>query len=151
LQYFLWAASAIVLAATATSIQRKRSKISPVRRQVLDQRVIFRTRVGVKYETNIGGWSIKTLGGMELIVRENSIQVSLKFPTLGALLGSEWYFHSRDTTIGQSPAPSHNLLDRNWIIIRSEDHGSHAAVAVWSKDNNDAVWNALLASGARSS
>jgi hypothetical protein len=135
--------------ATITKIQRKRTKNSPLRRQVLDQRIVFRTRVNVKYLTDVGSWSIKTLGGMVLIVRENTFQVSLIFPALGALLGSGWYFNSEETTVGQSKAPSHNILDRNWIILRNADHGRHTELAVWSKDYHDAIWNALLVSGAR--
>jgi hypothetical protein len=151
LQYFLWAVAAIVIAATTTKIRRQRSKIAPIRKEILDQRIVFRTRVNAKYLTDAGGWSMKTLGGMELIVRANMIQVTLIFHALGGLLGSEWYFESEKTEIQHSTDPSPNFLVRDWIIIRSADLKRHAEVAIWSKENQVAIWSALVDSGARPS
>ena len=148
MQYILWAAGAIVFATALAKTQRRRAKTKPLRRAVLDQNIVYRTRVDAKYVTNIGSWSIKTLGGMELIVRTNTFQVSLVFPVLGGWLGSEWYFKSDETKIEWSSAPSHRILDRNWIIIRGTENGNPVEVAVWKRDTQDVIWGALVTSGA---
>ena len=94
------------------------------------------------------GWSRKTLGGMELIVRTDAIQLSLVFPALGGFLGSEWHFKAPQTTIEVSQAPSLRIYPRTWIVLRGRQLDKEAEVAVSPRDHLREAWDALVTGGA---
>jgi hypothetical protein len=96
-----------------------------------------------------GRWSTKTLGGMVLIVREDAFQVTLRSKGGGALLGSEWYFEGAKSNIRFSRDPSPNIMNRDWIIVRSHDpNGDMVELALWAKDSQRSIWDSLVEAGA---
>jgi hypothetical protein len=98
----------------------------------------------------MGDWSLKTLGGMELVVREDAFQVTLVHPKVGSFLGSEWYFRAADTTIETTRWRILGILPMDWIIIRNVAAEADADLAISSRHQLGAIWRALIDAGAQS-
>jgi hypothetical protein len=111
--------------------------------------VEFKLRVAVKYKLP-GGWSRKTLAGMEIAVRDNSIQIAQSSPALRGALGSHWLLDGPDTTIEVSDGPSPRFFKRDWILISGSHLDERVVLAVSSSKNASELWCALITSGARS-
>jgi hypothetical protein len=142
-----WLGIAVVAGFVAViwQVQRRRQVTVPFRGDVLSQPIRFRCPVGVKYWHALG-WSTKILRGMEIVVRESSVQVSTIRPSIGAALGSEWYFEASDISIEVSSAPS-DLVKREWIIVQPSE--PEAWLAVFARNgSNLQIWDSLLAAGA---
>jgi hypothetical protein len=110
--------------------------------------LIYSAPVAVKYMLH-GRWSWKTLGGMVLIVRPGTIEVVHKIRPLGAILGGEWVFDDAPKTrceVSHSPSP--RLRSREWIVLASTQTGKPESVAIAATKDMDALWRALIESGA---
>jgi hypothetical protein len=128
-------------------VQRQREAAAPLRNQVMAQPITFRCPVAVKYRHQLG-WSTKVLRGMEIVVRDSSVQISTTRPSIGAALGSEWYFEAADTSIEVSDAPS-DLTKREWIVIQASEPKAVRLALSATNGSNSQVWDALLVGGAR--
>ena len=127
-------------------VHRQREAAAPLRNQVIAQPITFRCPVAVKYWHRLG-WSTKVLRGMEIVVRDSSVQVSSVRPSIGAALGSEWYFEAANTSIEVSGEPS-DLAKREWIIIQPSDPQTVRLALSASNGSNSQIWDSLLAAGA---
>jgi hypothetical protein len=130
-------------------VQLKRRRLAPVRRHVEGEPVSFRTSVGVKYRPAKAYWSLKTLPGMELIVRADSFQITSKVGA-GSVLGGEWHFLGPDTTIEWSDAPARYLSTQKWIVVHGKEANEEVDLALRPPDSPRAAWDALVGVGARS-
>jgi hypothetical protein len=151
MQYVLIAIVIVVLVSVIVKVQVHRRRTKVRRTSVEAQKVTYEAPVDVKVIVNSGAWSRKTLGGMELIVREDSFQVTLFGPALGGILGSEWYFVARETTVEVSDVPSPSVSSRNWMVIteREADKEVKLAVATKADMSLSELWNALTLVGAQ--
>jgi hypothetical protein len=68
----------------------------------------------VKYRLRYG-WSLKTLGGMRLVVGEHHWSLVLRYRWLGSTLGSNWTYTGEGTTISLGRLPFDPL--RDWIAL----------------------------------
>jgi len=140
----------VVFSAVIIRVQRNRIRTRALRHVIEGEKVTFRARVGVKVKLPMGDWSLKTLGGMELVVREDAFQVTLVHPKVGSFLGSEWYFRAADTTIETTRWRILGILPMDWIIIRNVAAEADADLAISSRHQLGAIWRALIDAGAQS-
>lgn len=126
-------------------IQRRRSQLGPVRRKIEKETVTFRTPVDVKYLVPLGYWSVKTLAAMELVVKADGFQITLRSRVIGGILGSEWYFLSQESTIESSGEPNGVTFPRKWIVARTTQQNKGVAIAFKPRDGGSPSWNALVA------
>lgn len=92
MQYVLIAIVVVGFAVAIIRIQVRQNRVRPAREAIERETVLFKGRVAVKVMLP-SGWSRKTLGGMQLIVRTEAIQVLLVHSSLGAFIGSEWHLN----------------------------------------------------------
>jgi hypothetical protein len=94
-----------------------------------------------------GGWSRKTLAGMEVVIRESAFQVTLFSQPFGALLGSEWYFWGPETTIEVGQDPPLRRDNADWIVARTTVTKSSSELALATESMSE-LWMALVSCGA---
>ena len=142
-------AVAIVISGLAfAKIQRKQKGLRPLKAFAQGQEVLYRLPVAVKYKLG-SGWSIKTLAGMEVVIRSGVIGVSMTAASLGETLGSDWMFRAPETTIEVSGEPSHGIRIRQWIVLTGTEQDKSASLAISSTDRLGDIWRALVDAGAR--
>jgi hypothetical protein len=131
-------------AVVLTRIQLRRRGDDSRRTLVLLEPVTYRCRVPVKYLLQ-GTWSLKTLAGMELVVRQHSAQVTLVFPWLGAVLGCNWYFRGEEGSVetGRLDPP----LGEGWLALRGQHEGSETALALQLRGHKWDAWQRLVDAG----
>jgi hypothetical protein len=125
---------------------RKTSREQFVREAASTEPVSFRTGVRLKLRLTGGIWSPKTLGAMELIIGTSTVRLTTRPEIAGRVLGSEWFFTGKDTTIKWSMLRS-DPFRRTWIIISGTSAGQKAQVAVVPMEYPDHVWEGLLRVG----
>lgn len=138
----------VVFLVVVLNVQRRRRSLRPLRDAVESQDIVYRGGVRVKLGFD-HGWSTKTLGGMELVVRSDAIQVRLVHPTLGRALGTEWLLLPHDTSIQLTRGPSHRIFRRDWIALYGTEGGKRVDLAVSADGQLTEIWNALIDAGAR--
>src|SRR5580698_9878233 len=90
----------------------------PIRVAAASQPITFRADVQVKVMLWTG-WSSKTLGGLEVVVRDSVVQISPYSPlnqTRGEPTSSEWILDARMTTV-EAISIRRQLSTRRWISI----------------------------------
>lgn len=152
MQYVVIVGAIVVFVGVGTQNFKRHRRLAPIRMAAQLENVTFRVDVDVKLMMPSGHWSLKTLGGMELIVREHLFQVTLRSPKKGAALGSEWFFDATKCNIDTSFEPSPKVLRRKWIVARGhEPAGKFVEIALWNRSAQTEIWNSLVAAGAWSS
>jgi hypothetical protein len=129
---------------------QRMSRELPIREAASTEPVSFRMGVRLKLRLAGGIWSPKTLGAMELIIGTSTVRLTTRPEIAGRLLGSEWFFTGKDTTIKWSLLRS-DPFRRKWIIISGTSAGQKAQVAVVPMEYPDQVWEGLLRVGCQPS
>lgn len=133
----------------AAYVVSKRSRGTEGRISGSDREPIsFRCPVAVKYQNPLG-WSMKTLAGMEIIVRESTLQITQRTEWMGRLLGTNWNFDIRSTSMTWIADPSYFASGLGpWIALQYRGkNGRASALAVSSTEHLNEIWSALIESG----
>jgi hypothetical protein len=127
-------------------IQFRRRATAEVRRAADAEPIHFEHPVGAKVRLRYSGWSLKTLGGMRLVVGEQHWSLVLRYRWLGALLGCNWTYSAAGTTISFGRLPF-DPLRRDWIVLDATalPHGEALAVTL---PNPRRAWDCLIGIGA---
>jgi hypothetical protein len=124
----------------------KRRQEAPLRREVRAQEIIFRTRLYDVKEKKSQEWLTAMYGEIYLIVRAEAFEISCIIPPIRVVLGLEYYFRARETTIEVTRLPG--IPKREWIVVTGRQLGKEIRLAIaQTRDLRDA-WNALVAAGA---
>jgi hypothetical protein len=124
----------------------KRREEAPLRREVRAQGIIFRTRLYNVKEKKSQEWFTAMYREIYLIVRADAFEISCIIPPIRVVLGLEYYFRARETTIEVSRLPG--IKNRDWIVVTGRQRGKEIRLAIaQTRDLRDA-WNALVAAGA---
>jgi hypothetical protein len=148
--YMQYALLAFVIVGLSIGIVRIQLKNRPLKVGYLranEEPTLFRVPVQIKYRVNGSYWSLKTASWEELIIRESTIEVSLRPPLKADSLAMRWLFSSADTTFEMS-----RIRSSDWIVIRGVQAGTSSErieVAIRNRRHTQDIWEGLLASGAR--
>lgn len=149
MQYVLPFFVLIVFTGAISQVQRRRHQTSNLRHAIEFEKVVFRTRVHVKVRLATGDWSLKTLSGMELVVRDDAFQVTMIHSGIGGFLGSEWYFRAADSTIETTRWRILGVYPMAWIVIRDLGSRGGTSIAISTRYQLIEAWNALIRAGAQ--
>jgi hypothetical protein len=127
-------------------IQFRRRATAEVRRAAQAEPIRFKHSVGAKYRLPRSGWSLKTFGGMRLVVGEQHWSLVLRYRWVGALLGSEWTYPAAGTTISFGRLPR-DPLRRDWLVLDATSLPHGEVLAVNLADPRGA-WDSLIQIGA---
>ncbi len=148
MQYVFLGLVLTVLTVAVVGTQLRRRKNVPLRQQVEGQEITFRLRLDNVRELGKSG-STDVKGGMALIVRTDTFEVTAITPLFQIIFGMEYYFRARDATIEVGVLPSFSFVrKKNWIIVRSQQGGRRTELAIASKNYLYDAWVALARAGA---
>lgn len=117
-----------------------------LRRETGGEEITFQLRLDhVKAVGRSGSSSLR--GAMTLIVRTDTFEVSAITTPFRAFLGMDYYFRARDTTIEVSEYPSF-VQKMDWIVVRGQQGGMRAELAIASENYLYDAWVALVRAGA---
>jgi hypothetical protein len=127
-----------------------RRREAPLRREIRAQGVTFQTGVAVRRKESYGsrGW-LDLKSGMALVVRGDAIEISSMAWPFRVVMGEEYYFRARETTIQVRREPS-RPFELRWIAVTGRKDGKEVKLAI-SKGNAyqlSQVWSALVGAGA---
>ncbi len=94
-------------------------------------------------------WWTGTSSWMELVVRVDAFEVLCPLRLVRVVLGLEYYFKARETTIRVTRAPS-GILKRDWIVVTGQRLGQEIQLAIAQSTYRGGIldaWNALLRAG----
>ena len=149
--YLMRAALALgVLIGCGQVVVLRRRREAPLRREIRAQDVTFRTGVPVLLGQPYG-WPrwLQLNSVMALIVRRDAIEISSQVWPIRVVLGMEYYFRARETTIQVRREPS-RPFELKWIVVTGRQGGNEVKLAI-SKERADQlcqVWSALVGAGA---
>jgi hypothetical protein len=119
---------------------------APFRREVRAQGVTFRTRLSIVKTMTKRGWWTGPYGEIYLIVREDAFEISCGISPIRVVLGLEYYFRARETTIEVSRLPG--IIKRDWIVVTGQQLGRESQFAIAQRRDLGDAWNALVGAGA---
>lgn len=146
MQYVLVVVVVGAFAVLFGKIWLKRRQEAPLRREARAQDITFRTRLDNVKERTLQDWSTALYGEIYLIVRADAFEISCAISPIRVVLGLEYYFRARETTIEVSWLPG--IPKRDWIIVTSRQLGKEVRLAIAQKRNLRDSWNVLVAAGA---
>lgn len=149
MQLVLAVVVAVGVAVSFGRIWLRRHKDAPLRREVRAQDVIFRTELEYVKMTPNREWWTGTSSWMELVVRVDAFEVSCPLRPVRVVLGLEYYFKARETTIRVTKAPS-GILKRDWIVVTGQRLGQEIQLAIAQSTYRGGIpdaWNALVRAG----
>jgi hypothetical protein len=139
----------LVFAVKVVQIQQRNRRGGKRVKEGLDEPVTFAARAQVKYVLGAGLWSTKTLGGMELAVRQSWIEVRTQPTFVGSLLGNYWCL-AIDGCSMRIERLSSDPLGREWIVLSGNDAARGALrLAILPKQHVTDSWHALVAAGVK--
>jgi len=149
----------IALAAVVGFLVFQAVRSSRFHRKVTDDPVLLRTPVVVRHyqSTPWRTWS-RPYGDsagshhMDLVIRNNSIEVSYVGRPAGGMGGLQWFLDPRRTKMESlTPGSPDSLLPgRGVLLVEVDERGKEATKLALDVDTAyDEVWNSLLAVGVR--
>jgi hypothetical protein len=144
----IFALSIAVFAVVLYQTRRQTMKGASLQQEVMQMPTVYRHSHQMKYMLN-GHWSMKTLGGMVLIVTKNGVGMTIRIRGVSNVIGSQWWarsseFHVRTERIVRLPLSE----GADWIVIQSAVEGNRFEVAVLPDGNLQDVLDALQEAGA---
>jgi hypothetical protein len=129
-------------------IQSKDRQMRPRYQDLLSQPVLFRGGVPVKIRF-ASNWGTKTLALMDLVVTTSGVCIVNRYPSLGRILGAQWYARSTDiqarlTPIVRVPGSRGSV----WIALSCSAPDNHFEVAVLPRGELSEILEALREAGA---
>jgi hypothetical protein len=128
-------------------IQSKDRQMRPLYQDLLSQPVLFRGGVPVKIRFG-SYWGTKTLALMDLVVTTSGVCVVNRYPSLGRILGAQWYARSTDiqarlTPIVRLPGSRGSV----WIALSCNAPDNRFEVAVMPRGELNEILDALHEAG----
>jgi hypothetical protein len=129
-------------------IQSKDRQTRPLYLELMNQPVLFRGGVPVKIRLG-SYWGTKTLAMMDLVVTTSGVCVVNRFPSVGRMLGAQWYALSTDiqarlTQIVRLPGSRGSV----WIALSCHAPDNLFEVAVMPRGELNGILDALREAGA---
>jgi hypothetical protein len=114
--------------------------------------IIYRAPIDVKCMVKAGPWSqarwsTKTIAGLEVIVRPQTVSILFSWPVLQPFLRSKWIFDTSEARCEVSGEPSPRWFKRRWIVLRSDRPSRRGDVAIKRWDGLEQIWEALMVAG----
>jgi hypothetical protein len=145
---------AVVLAGFAIGLGQiwfRRRGESPLRHEIRSQNVTFRTGLTEVKVKEGHGWPewLPLRSSMALYVRGDSFDISSTTLPIRVVMGMEYYFKARETSIETSREPSRNSK-MNWIVVTGSRRGQEIKLAITNGNENRLhdAWNSLVSVGA---
>jgi len=149
MQYVFLALVLTVLTISVVRMQLGRRDSVPLRREAEGQEITFRLRLdNVRVFEKSGAADAR--GGMALIVRTDTFEVTATTQLFRSIFGMEYYFRARDTTIEMGELPPLSLFGgkKAWILVRGQRGSRTTGLAIASKNYMYDAWVALVGAGA---
>jgi hypothetical protein len=144
MQYVLLGLVAGVFAVVLIQDRLGRRRSATLRHEVEQQGISFRMRLD-RVKVMGSGWT-DVKGGMALIVRADTFEVTCPTPLLRAIFAMEYYFRAAETTIEVSGSPSF-IREHAWIVVTGQDGGKRTEIAMASEMHLYDAWVALVRAG----
>jgi hypothetical protein len=129
-------------------VRRKTKRGETLKQEVMQVPTIYRHSHQMKYMLN-GHWSLKTLGGMVLIVTRNGVGMTIGIRGLSDVLGTQWWARSSEFRVRIERIVRLPLSEgADWIVIQSSVEGNNFQVAILPDGNLHEILNALQEAGA---
>ena len=149
MQYVMLAAVVAGFSAVLGGVWFTRRREAPLRREIRAQDVTFRTGVAVRLKQY--GWSrwLDLKSFMALVVRGDAIEISCMVWPFRVVMGEEYYFRARETTIQVRREPS-RPFELKWIVVTGWKDGKEVRLAISTGNayQLSRAWSALVAAGA---
>jgi hypothetical protein len=150
MQYVMLASVVAGFSVVLGGVWLRRRREAPLRREIRAQDVTFRAGVAVwlKESYGWGGW-LDLKSGMALVVRGDAIEISSVAWPFRIVMGEEYYFRARETTIQVRREPS-RPFELRWIVVTGRTDGKDVRLAISTRNAHQLsqVWNALAGAGA---
>ena len=130
MQYVMLAAVVAGFSVVLGGVWLRRRREAPLRREIRAQDVTFRTGVAVRLKESHGwgGWlDLKSV--MALVVRSDAIEISSMAWPIRVVMGEEYYFRARETTIQVRREPS-RPFELKWIVVTGRKDGKDVKLAI---------------------
>ena len=132
---------------------RDRVRIAPVREAVKKESVVYRAAISPQWDR--GWWGRGNAQGMQLVVRDNSFELSYPFPG-GSFLTTEWYCWGRDARMKMGEGRFRPPRAKRACIVLSipsiDDASGKQEILLSSwRHELRAAWDALAACGVHAS
>lgn len=152
MEYALLAALVLGVVAGCGRVWHRRRREASLRREIRAQDVTFRvSNVPVLLRQPYGWpkWMSFNNPFMALIVRGDAIEISNVIWPLRVVLGEEYYFRARETTIQVRREPS-RPFEPKWIVVTGRRCGQEVALAISHESalRLCRAWSAMTAAGA---
>jgi hypothetical protein len=123
----------------------RRRRTAGLGREVEQQGISFRIRLD-RVKVWGSGWT-DLKGGMALIVRTDTFEVSCPTPLFRVIFAMEYHFRAAETTIEVSGSPSF-IRKQAWIVVTGQHGGKRTELAIASEMHLYDAWVALARVGA---
>jgi hypothetical protein len=144
---FVVIAALVICVYGVVRIQSKERQTRPLYQDLLSQPVLFRGGVPVKIRF-ASYWGPKTLALMDLVVTTSGVCVVNKYPSLGRILGGQWFARSTDvqarlTPIVRLPGSRGSV----WIALSCQVPDNRFEIAVMPRGELNEILDALREAG----
>ena len=151
MEYVIPAAVVVSACVGAGLVWLRRRREAPLRRVIRAQNVTFRTGdldVRLKQPSGWLDW-LPLNSFMALFVRGDGIEISSLVWPFRVVMGMEYYFRARETTIQVRRAPS-RPFEPKWMVVTGRQLGKEVMLAISANSAYQLcqAWNAMVDAGA---